>query len=49
MDVKQLKEANEALAMLKELDLPISMEQLGKRKMLAAEYSPVQSDLPKKK
>ena len=34
MDVKQLKEANEAIAMLKELDLPISIEQLGKRKML---------------
>lgn len=38
MDVKQLEEANEAIAMLKELDLPISMEQLGKRKMLETEY-----------
>lgn len=38
MDVKQLKEANEAIAVLKELDLPISIEQLGKRKMLETEY-----------
>lgn len=38
MDVKELEEANEAIAMLKELDLPISIEQLGKRKTLEAEY-----------
>ena len=38
MDVKELEKANEAIAMLKELDLPISMEQLGKRKMLETEY-----------
>ena len=38
MDVKQLEEANEAIDMLKELDLPISIEQLGKRKMLETEY-----------
>ena len=38
MDIKELEEANEAIAMLKELDLPISMEQLGKRKMLETEY-----------
>ena len=38
MDVKELEEANEAIAMLKELDLPISIEQLGKRKMLETEY-----------
>lgn len=38
MDVKDLVEANEAIAMLKELDLPISIEQLGKRKMLETEY-----------
>ena len=38
MDVKLLEEANEAIAILKELDLPISMEQLGKRKMLETEY-----------
>jgi hypothetical protein len=38
MDVKELEEANEAIAMLKELDLPISMEQLGKRKMLETKY-----------
>ena len=38
MDVKKLVEANEAIAMLKDLDLPISIEQLGKRRMLEAEY-----------
>ena len=38
MDVKKLEEANEAIAMLKELDLPISMEQLGQRKILETEY-----------
>ena len=38
MDVKELEKANEAIAMLKELDLPISMEQIGKRKMLETEY-----------
>jgi hypothetical protein len=38
MDVKDLVEANEAIAMLKELDLPISIEQLGKRKMLEIKY-----------
>ena len=38
MDVKQLEEANEAIAMLKELDLPISIEQLGQRKILETEY-----------
>lgn len=38
MDVKKLEEANEAISMLKELDLPISMEQLGKRKILETEY-----------
>ena len=38
MDVKDLVEANEAIAMLEELDLPISIEQLGKRKMLETEY-----------
>ena len=38
MDVKDLVDANEAIAMLKELDLPISIEQLGKRKMLETEY-----------
>ena len=38
MDIKELEEANEAIAILKELDLPISIEQLGKRKMLETEY-----------
>lgn len=38
MDIKELEEANEAIAMLKELDLPISIEQLGKRKVLETEY-----------
>ena len=38
MDIKELEEANESIAMLKELDLPISIEQLGKRKMLETEY-----------
>lgn len=38
MDIKELEEANEAIAMLKELDLPISIEQLGKRKILETEY-----------
>ena len=38
MDIKELEEANEAIAILKELDLLISIEQLGKRKILETEY-----------
>ena len=38
MDVKELEEANEAIAILKELDLPISIEQLGKRQTLETKY-----------
>ena len=38
MDIKDLVEANEAITMLEELKLPISIEQLGKRKMLETEY-----------
>lgn len=38
MDIKELEEANEAIAMLEQLDLPISMDQLGKRKILEKEY-----------
>lgn len=38
MDIKQLEEANEAIEILKALDLPISIEQLGKRKILETEY-----------
>ena len=38
MDIKELEEANEAIAMLEQLDLPISIDQLGKRKMLETKY-----------
>jgi hypothetical protein len=38
MDIKELEKANEAIAMLKELDLPIGVEQLEKRQILEAKY-----------
>lgn len=38
MDIKELEEANEAIEILKELDLPISIEQLGKRQILETKY-----------
>ena len=38
MDTKELEEANESIAILEELGLPISVEQLGKRKMLETKY-----------
>lgn len=38
MDIKELDEVNEALEMLKELGLPIGLEQLGRRKELEIKY-----------
>ena len=38
MDLKELEEVNDAISVLEELDLPISVEQIGKRKMLEAKY-----------
>lgn len=38
MDIKELEEVNESIAILKELDLPISIEQLGKRQKLETEF-----------
>lgn len=38
MNNKELEEANESIAILEELGLPISIEQLGKRKMLETKY-----------
>lgn len=38
MDIKELDEVNEALKMLKELGLPIGLEQLGRRKELETKY-----------
>ena len=38
MDVKELEDANEAITMLKELDLPISIEQLGEREALETKF-----------
>lgn len=38
MDIKELEEINDAISVLEELDLPISVEQIGKRKMLETKY-----------